>query len=108
MFHNGSPRRLLPPATTRPEHALPRPARSPTKCLRQLVLPPDDCESQRDPPTPAIRLPRELLRPLVQHVPQARALALLRRERALRRGELRVQRGRRRCVASGERLERLL
>ena len=104
MFHNASPRHLLPPATTRPEHVLPRArllraAHPPTKRLRQLVLPPDDRESQRDLPTPAVRFPRELLRRLVQHVPQARAL---------RRGELRVQRGRRRCMASGERLERLL
>ena len=41
-------------------------------------------------------------------VPSTNALELLRRECALRRGELRVQRGRRRCVARGERLERLL
>lgn len=70
--------------------------------LRQLILSPDDRKPQRDLPPPAVGLPCELFRCLVQHVAQAHGLALFRRECSLGRSELRVQRRRRGCVARRE------
>jgi hypothetical protein len=76
--------------------------------LRQLILPPDDGKPQRDLAPSAVGLSCELLRRLVQQVAHPRGLPLFRRERGLRRGELRVQRGRRGCVPRCECLERFL
>jgi hypothetical protein len=80
----------------------------PTKCLGELILPPDDGKPERDLAPTAVCLPSELFRCLVQYIAQARSLALLSGERGLRRGELRMQRRCRCCVARGEGLKRSL